>query len=76
MNRHPGLRTAYRGIKMAHIVGGLLLLALGIWGLYDEYYYVVDFLKGGIPIALMLGGLLATLAACAGQKNEEDEANG
>ncbi len=61
---------------MAHIVGGLLILALGIWGLYYEYYYVVDFLKGGIPIVLMLGGLLATLAACVRQKDEEGEANG
>ena len=61
---------------MAHIVGGLLILALGIWGLYDEYYYVVDFMKGGIPIILMLGGLLATLASCVRQKNEEDNTNG
>ena len=61
---------------MAHIVGGLLILALGIWGLYDEYYYVVDFMKGGIPIILMLGGLLATLASCVRQNNEEDNANG
>jgi hypothetical protein len=47
---------------MMEIVLGLFLLALGIWGLFDEYYYVLDFLKGGLPVTLMAGGLLAALA--------------
>ncbi|MBF0481775.1 MAG: hypothetical protein HQK81_13555 [Desulfovibrionaceae bacterium] len=58
---------------MAHIVVGLLLLALGVWGLYDQYYYVVDLIKGAGPIVLMVGGLIASLAGCAGQKNAEEE---
>jgi hypothetical protein len=47
---------------MVEISLGLLLIALGIWGLFDEFYYVVDFLKGGIPLILMIVGLLSTLA--------------
>jgi hypothetical protein len=49
-----------------------LLLALGVWGLYDQYYYVVDLIKGGGPILLMVGGLIASLAGCAGQKKAEE----
>lgn len=47
---------------MANIILGLFFLALGIWGLFDEYYYVADFVKGGLPLVLMLSGLVATLA--------------
>ncbi|MBF0234331.1 MAG: hypothetical protein HQK65_15025 [Desulfamplus sp.] len=47
---------------MLHIIVGLFLIASGIWGLYDEYYYVADIIKGGLPIFLMLFGLVATLA--------------
>ena len=28
---------------MLHIIAGLFFVALGIWGLYDEFYYVADF---------------------------------
>ena len=47
---------------MISIVLGLFFIALGIWGLFDEYYYVADFIKGSIPILFMLAGLIATLA--------------
>ena len=60
---------------MVHIILGLFVMALGVWGLFDEYYYVVDFLKGSIPLALMAGGLLATLAGFVPQKLEEDAAD-
>jgi hypothetical protein len=35
---------------MLHIILGLFFIALGIWGLFDEYYYVADSFKGGLPI--------------------------
>ncbi len=57
---------------MLHINVGLLFIALGIWGLFDEYYYVVDFIKGGFPIFLMLAGLIAALAGCIPPRKEED----
>ena len=47
---------------MLNIILGLFFIALGVWGFFDEYYYVADFLKGGIPILLMLSGLIAALA--------------
>jgi len=58
---------------MVEIVLGLFLIALGIWGVYDEYYYVADFVKGGLPVVLMLVGLLATLAGVTPLQREEDE---
>ena len=47
---------------MLNIILGLFFIALGIWGLFDDYYYVADFVKGGLPIVLILSGLIATLA--------------
>jgi hypothetical protein len=47
---------------MLNIILGLFAIALGIWGLFDEYYYIADFIKGGLPIFLMLSGLIAILA--------------
>ncbi len=58
---------------MISVILGLFFVALGIWGLIDEYYYVVDFLKGGIPIVLMLCGLLAVLAGNMPYKTEDDK---
>lgn len=59
---------------MLNIILGLFFIALGIWGLFDEYYYVADFIKGGLPIVLMLAGLVATLAGIfpPNQKEETD----
>ena len=59
---------------MLHIILGLFFIALGIWGLFDEYYYVADFFKGGLPIVFMLSGLVATLAGFVppGKKEESD----
>ena len=47
---------------MVNIVLGLFFIARGIWGLFDNYYYVADFIKGGLSILLMLSGLVAMLA--------------
>ncbi|MBF0475297.1 MAG: hypothetical protein HQK58_05145 [Deltaproteobacteria bacterium] len=56
---------------MLHIILGLFFIALGIWGLFDEYYYVLDFIKGGLPILLMLLGLLATVAGFVPPRKKE-----
>jgi hypothetical protein len=56
---------------MIQIILGLFFIAVGIWGLFDEYYYVADFIKGGLPILLMLSGLIATLAGLLPKKREE-----
>ena len=57
---------------MLQIILGLFFIALGIWGLFDEYYYVADFIKGGIPIFLMLSGLVATLAGFVSPEKKEE----
>lgn|GEM_PF-1107926 len=66
------VRVAAKGERMGHITFGLLCIALGLWGMYDVYYYVLDFLKGAGPVFLMACGVLATLAGCVAPKNEED----
>ena len=58
---------------MAHIFAGLFMAAVGIWGIFEEYYYVADFIKGGGPLFLMAGGVLATLAGCVAKKKQEEE---
>jgi hypothetical protein len=59
---------------MLNIILGLFFIALGIWGLFDEYYYVADFIKGGLPIVLISSGLTATLAGfiMPAEKEESD----
>ena len=57
---------------MVHVTLGLFLIALGVWGLFDAYYYVMDFFKGGIPLLLLLLGLLAALAGFVPPKVKED----
>ena len=57
---------------MLNIILGLFFIALGIWGLFDEYYYVADFFKGGLPIMLMASGLIAALAGFIPLKEKEE----
>jgi len=57
---------------MVHIIIGLFAIALGIWGLFDEYYYVADFVKGSIPIVFMLLGLIAALAGIIPPREMEE----
>jgi cytochrome c biogenesis protein ResB len=50
---------------MGHIVVGLFLIALGLWGVFDEWYYVINFVKAGASVLLCITGGLAMLAAMA-----------
>ncbi len=45
-----------------HIVGGLVLLAVSIYGFYDEYYAVLDFVKGALPLGMVGAGSVAVLS--------------
>lgn len=51
---------------MMHVIIGLFFIALGIWGVFDEWYYVVDFLKGSGSLFLILAGALAIFAGAVG----------
>ncbi len=52
-------------MRPAHIVGGALAFGLGLLGVYDEYFVVVEFLKGMLQPATALAGLLAVIAGMA-----------
>lgn len=49
-------RTAFK--KINYIMAALFL-GLGLYGLYDEYYAVLDFFYGLMPPALILSGLVS-----------------
>ncbi len=61
---------------MLHIIFGLLFVALGIWGVFDEYYYIADIIMGGLPICMILLGLVATLAGFIPPKVKEESEDG
>lgn len=61
---------------MLHIILGLFFIALGIWGLYDEFYYVADVFRGGLPIVMVIIGLVATLAGIMPVRPKEEVENG
>jgi hypothetical protein len=61
---------------MLHIITGLFLIALGIWGIYDEFFYVADFVKGGLPLLMISFGLVATLSGFIPPKEKEESENG
>ncbi len=61
---------------MMHIIIGLFFIALGIWGIYDEYYYVADVIRGGLPIVMVIIGLVATLAGIVPVRSKEEVENG
>jgi len=49
-------------MRAGHIAGGAVALGLGLYGIYDEYFVTVEFLKGALQPMLALGGLIAILA--------------
>lgn len=59
---------------MMHIIIGLFFIALGIWGVFDEWYYVVDFVKGSSSVLLVLIGIFGILAGLVGPIKKPGEA--
>jgi hypothetical protein len=63
--------------KFITLLGGLISIILGIWGLMTWWDSFVMLLKGSIPPILILGGLAALFAGiseikdCAQAKKEE-----
>ncbi len=47
---------------MMHVILGLFFIALGVWGVFDEWYYVLDYLKASSSILLIVVGLIALVA--------------
>lgn len=47
---------------MAHILFGLILFALGIWGLLRNWHGFVDLLWVVVPVLLVMGGIIAVVS--------------
>ena len=58
---------------MNQVIIGLFLIALGIWGLFDEWYYVLDFIKGSLPLFMIAIGILSILLFVVGPENLKKE---
>lgn len=54
--------------RWPHLLGGVIALGLGIFGLYDEYFTVIEFFKGAVQPLLSFAGLIAILAGILGTK--------
>ena len=63
--------------KYITVLGGLISIIVGIWGLITWWYSFVILLKGSVPPILILGGLAALFAGmseikdCMQTKKEE-----
>lgn len=47
---------------MPSVIFGLLTLALGLWGLTAWWWSVTEFLRGALPIILIVFGMVALAA--------------
>ncbi|MDD5073518.1 MAG: hypothetical protein PHX64_05375 [Candidatus Omnitrophica bacterium] len=60
--------------KYLSIIGGLIAIVLGVVGLINWWEdYIVGFLKSGLVIILLLGGLLAVFAGIGEIKDSLEE---
>nr|WCC90948.1 magnetosome protein MamI-2 [Desulfobacteraceae bacterium] len=51
----------HNGFRKINYSIAAILLALGFYGFYDEYYAVMDFLYGIFPLCLFIGGIIAVI---------------
>lgn len=60
--------------KYLSVVGGLIAIILGAVGLINWWEeYIVGFLKSGLVVTLLLGGLLAVIAGIGEIKDSLEE---
>lgn len=50
-----------KDFRKFNLIVSIVLLFMGLYGLYDEYYAVVDFFNGLLPVLLVVAGLLAVV---------------
>ena len=60
MSRRIGPKSV--ASQAAQMAFGLVLLAVAVYGFYDNYYAVMDFLKGCVPVVLIGIGTIAVLS--------------
>ena len=51
---------------MQHVIFGIVLLLLGIWGIVAHWYQFLDLLWVLIPMVLLVGGIVSILAGVSG----------
>lgn len=44
------------------VLGGIISIFIGIWGIVNWWWSFVELLKGSVPLILLLGGLAAFFA--------------
>lgn len=49
-------------LKVGQISLGVILLGVGIYGFFDEYYAVLDFFKGSVPLFMLMIGMISVVA--------------
>jgi hypothetical protein len=54
-----GIFRKDNAFRKLNIILGIILLSVGIYGVYDEYYATMDFINGVTPIFLVVAGLAA-----------------
>ncbi|MFQ3675756.1 MAG: hypothetical protein SNJ64_04360 [Endomicrobiia bacterium] len=54
---------------MGALIAGIITMLIGIIGLVRWGGLVIDFLKGSVPLMLVLGGLLAIIAGITSIKD-------
>ena len=56
---------------MTHIIGGIIALLLGIMGIIGWWDSFGDFLRGSVPLVLLIGGLIALATGLQTKKASE-----
>ena len=60
--------------KYFSVIGGLVAIVLGVAGLINWWEdYIIGFLKSGLVMVLLLGGLLAVIAGIGEIKDSLEE---
>lgn len=54
---------------MASIIGGIVALGLGIWGLVSWWWDFVLVLRGAVPFVIVLGGIVAITAGISSMRD-------
>jgi len=61
-----------RKTRFGHVAFGIVLLGLGVYGFFDEYYAALDFFKGSVPLAMLVIGMTAVVAGVRKVSSQED----
>ncbi|MBW1691918.1 MAG: hypothetical protein DRG87_12665 [Deltaproteobacteria bacterium] len=55
---------------MKHIIIGLVAITVGLWGIVLNWYQFLDLLWVLVPMAVLLGGIIALLAGISNFSKE------